>query len=125
MLVIKIRLCSCYLFPPKPPCIILVLSALTLSPQTQLNTYMDLFLFIMVIVGMAGIFYLLVRWEKRTKKDYKEKAANLLLTSDPDPREVKDTIKNLHLYSGRIKKDKEAVNLITQLQDKHGNLLIK
>ena len=125
MLVIKIRLCSCYLFLPKLPFIILVLSALTLSPQTQLNTYMDLFLFIMVIVGMAGIFYLLVRWEKRTKKDYKEKAANLLLTSDPDPREVKDTIKNLHLYSGRLKKDKEAVNLITQLQDKHGNLLIK
>ena len=86
---------------------------------------MDLFLFIMVIVGMAGIFYLLMRWEKRTKKDYKEKAANLLLTSDPDPREVKDTIKNLHLYAGRFKKDKEAVNLITQLQDKHGHLLIK
>lgn len=79
----------------------------------------------MVIIGMVGIFYLMMRWEKRTKKSYKEKAANLLLTSDPDLKELKDTIKNLHLYSGRIKKDKEAVNLITQLQDKHGHLLIK
>ncbi len=86
---------------------------------------MDVFYFIVIIVGMVGIFYLLVRWEKRTKKDYKEKAANLLLTSDPDPREVKDTIKNLHLYAGHFKKDKEAINLITDLQDKHGHLLFK
>ena len=74
---------------------------------------------------MAGIFYLLVRSEKSTKKNYKEKAANLLLTSDPDLKELKDTIKNLHLYAGRIRKDKEALNLITQLRDKHGHLLIK
>lgn len=86
---------------------------------------MDLFLFIMVIVGMGGIFYLMVRWEKKTKKNYKEKAADLLLTSDPDLKELKDTIKNLHLYAGRFRKDKEAVNLITELQNKHGHLLIK
>jgi hypothetical protein len=98
---------------------------LDINPRNKLNIYMDLFLFILIIVGMAGIFYLLVRWEKRTKKDYKEKAANLLLTSDPDPREVKDTIKNLHLYSGRFRKDKEAVSLITELQDKHGHLIVK
>lgn len=85
---------------------------------------MDTFLFIVIIVGLVGIFYLLTRWEKSTKKNYKEKAANLLLTSDPDPREVRDTIKNLRLYSGRVFKDKEAINLITQLQDKHGHLLI-
>ena len=86
---------------------------------------MDVFLFIIVIVGMVGIFYLMMRWEKSTKKTYKEKAANLLLTSDPDLKELKDTIKNLHLYAGRFRKDKEALSLITQLQDKHGHLLIK
>ena len=74
---------------------------------------------------MVGVFYLLMRWEKSTKKSYKKKAENLLLTSDPDPKEVKDTIKNRHLYSGRFRKDKEAISLITQLQDKHGHLLIK
>ena len=86
---------------------------------------MDTFLFVMIIVGMVGIFYLLMRWEKNTKKSYKEKAANLLLTSDPDLTELKDTIKNLHLYAGRFRKDKEAINLITELQNKNGHLLIK
>ena len=86
---------------------------------------MDIFYFILIIIGMVGIFFLLMRWEKRTKKDYKEKAANLLLMSDPDPKEVRDTVKNLHLYSGRIRKDKEAVSLINELRDKHGHLLNK
>ncbi|HEY98145.1 MAG TPA: hypothetical protein G4O16_08220 [Dehalococcoidia bacterium] len=85
---------------------------------------MDIFLFILVIIGMVGVFYLLTRWEKRTKNTYKEKAANLLLASDPDPKEVRDTIKNLRLYAGRFFKDKEAIRLLTELQDKHGHLLI-
>ena len=85
---------------------------------------MDLFLFILVIIGMVGIFYLLMKWEKSTKKNYKEKAANLLLTSDPDPKEVRDTIKNLRLYTGHVFKDKEAIKLLTELQNKHGHLLI-
>jgi len=85
---------------------------------------MDVFLFILVIIGMAGVFYLLMRWEKSSKNTYKKKAANLLQTHDPNPKEVRDTIKNLRLYAGHIVKDKEAIRLITELQDKHGHLLI-
>jgi hypothetical protein len=77
----------------------------------------------MVIVGLAGILFLLNRWEKRTKRNYKEKAADLLLTSDPDPKELRDTIKNLRLYAGHVFRDKEAYRLITELQNRHGHLL--
>lgn len=86
---------------------------------------MDIFYFILIILALVGVFFLLVRWEKRAKRSYKEKANNLLLASDPDPKEVVDTIKNLRLYAGRFKKDKEAVSLVAALQNKYGHLLIK
>lgn len=86
---------------------------------------MDIFLFVVVIIGMAGILYLLMRWEKRTKQNFKDKASDLLLVSDPNPKEVKDTLKNLHLYAGRIRKDKEALRLIGELREKHGHLLTR
>ena len=83
---------------------------------------MDLVLFILVIVVLVGLFYLLTRWESNIKKKYKEKAVRLLETPDPDFNEVKETIKQLRLYGGRIWKDKEVVNLVAQLQDKYGHL---
>jgi hypothetical protein len=86
---------------------------------------MDTFYFVLIILALVGIFLLLVRWEKRSKKNYKEKANDLLLTSDPDPKELVDTIKNLRLYAGHFRKDKEAISLVTALQNKHGHLLIK
>lgn len=83
---------------------------------------MDVFYFILIFVGMGGMFYLLVMWDRRAKQSYKDKANDLLLMSDPNPKEVRDVIKNLRLYAGRFKKDKEAINLITKLQNKHKHI---
>ena len=84
---------------------------------------MDVLYFILFFLALAGIYYLINRWETGDKDNYKQKAARLLMTSDPDPKEVKNTIKFLRLYAGRIKKDKEAIKLMSDLQNKHGHLL--
>jgi len=83
----------------------------------------DLALFILLIVVLIVLFVMLMRWEKRIKIRYKDKATELLDMDDPNPKDVQDTIKHLHLYSGRIKRDKEALALISSLQSKYGHLL--
>jgi hypothetical protein len=84
----------------------------------------DIFYFVIFILVLAAIFIFLMRWEKRIKARYKDKAIIMLETTiDPDPKEVKETIKYLRLYSGRIKKDHEALNLIRSLQNKYNHLL--
>jgi hypothetical protein len=84
---------------------------------------MDIAVFILIIIVLAGLFYLLAKSEARTKNRYKEKAESLLAISDPDPRGVRETIKYLRLYSGRIFRDKEALKLADNLREKHGHLL--
>lgn len=84
---------------------------------------MDIFYCVLMIGALIGIYALIMRWEKRDKNKWKQKAANLLLTSDPDPGELRKTIKSLRLYAGRFRKDKEVIKLVTDLQDRHGHLL--
>ena len=84
---------------------------------------MDLAIFIIVIVVLIGLFIFLRKWEYKIKTRYKDKAADLLDMGDPNPTEVRETIRCLRLYSGRIKKDKEAVGLVSRLQSKYGHLL--
>lgn len=85
---------------------------------------MDIFYLVVFILVLAGLFVFLMRWEKRVKARYKDKAIVMLeTTNDPDPKEVKETIKFLRLYAGRIKKDHEALNLVRSLQDKYNHLI--
>lgn len=84
---------------------------------------MDIVIFILLIVALAGLFIFLMRWESRVKRKYKQKAIALLDMGDPNPAEVKETIKNLRLYTGKIKRDREAIGLIGSLQSKYGHLL--
>ena len=84
---------------------------------------MDIAVFIVIILVLVGLFIFLIRWESRIKRRYKAKALTLLDMGDPNPVEVRDTIKNLRLYMGRLRKDKEAQSLIISLQDKYGHLL--
>jgi hypothetical protein len=75
-------------------------------------------------VVLVAVFIFLMRWEKKIKARYKDKAITMLeMTYDPNPKDVRDTIKCLRLYSGRIKKDHEAINLLRSLQNKFGHLL--
>jgi len=83
---------------------------------------MDYVTFFLVIIVLVGIVVLLNKFESRTKNRYKRDALRLLETPDPSPGEVKSTLRGLHLYSGRIKKDKEALHLARQLYKKHGSI---
>ena len=79
---------------------------------------MDYLSFILVIVFCAFLIYLLDRFDKRTKNKWRKNAYSLLGTDNPDPEEIIKTIKYLRLYGGRIRKDKEFLQLIARLQEK-------
>jgi hypothetical protein len=79
---------------------------------------MEYVYFILVIVFLLFILFVLDRIDKRTKSKWRKNAYSLLETDRPDPGEITKTIKNLRLYGGRIRKDKEFVQLIARLQDR-------
>lgn len=74
--------------------------------------------FILVILVLIFLLYLLNRLDKRTKNKWRKSAYDLLEMENPDKNEVINTIKYLRLYGGRIRKDKEFVQLVARLQDK-------
>ncbi len=84
---------------------------------------MDYLLFALLILALIGAIVFLSKLDTKTKNKYKTQAYELLENSTPDPKVVKDTCRGLHLYSGRIKKDKEARELVKRLMEKHGHLL--
>ena len=77
----------------------------------------------LIILALIGIMIFLSRLDTRTKNKYKTSAYEMLEMSDPDRKQLKECIKGLRLYGGRIKKDKEARELVTRLLQKHGSLL--
>jgi hypothetical protein len=79
---------------------------------------MDTAFFILLIVVLIGIIILLRRSDIRTKKKYRKAAYGLLEKPNPDPGEIKSTIKYLRLYGGRWRKDKEFVELASRLMSK-------
>jgi hypothetical protein len=79
---------------------------------------MDYLLFILLIVVLVGAVILLRRSDIRTKNKYRKTAYSLLEKSNPDPGELKVTIKYLRLYGGRWRKDKEFLELAKRLIDR-------
>jgi hypothetical protein len=79
---------------------------------------MDYFYFALVILGLAGAWFLLNRMDKRTKNSYKKDAYRLLDTPDASKQEIEKTIKMLRLYGGRFRKDKEFIQLVNKLIDR-------
>jgi hypothetical protein len=84
---------------------------------------MDYFLYALLILVLIAAAFYIHKIDTRIKNKYKKEAYRLLEMSAPSRKEIKDTIKGLRLYSGRIIRDKEAVQLINSLLDKHGHLL--
>lgn len=80
---------------------------------------MDNFYFALLILALVAIMFLLIRWEKSIKKNYKKKAYLLLENEKPDRKQLDDTIKGLRLYGGRWFKDKECIQLVNRLQMKY------
>jgi len=75
-------------------------------------------LFILVIIFAVGAWYLLRRDTFRVKKKYQKEAHRLLGEDRPDPKAILKTMKLLHIYGGRNRKDTETRDLIKHLNDK-------
>jgi hypothetical protein len=84
---------------------------------------MDYFIYALIILALIAAAFYIRKIDIRTKNKHKKDAYRLLETSAPSPKEIKDTIKALRLYSGHIIRDKESIKLINSLLDKHGHLL--
>lgn len=76
---------------------------------------MDYVIFILIILALVGAIFLLNRIEKNIKTKFKKTAYGLLETSRPTSKEMKETIKGLRLYGGRLFKDKECSQLVDRL----------
>ena len=74
--------------------------------------------FIALILALAGVMVLLNRLDRRAKNKSRENAYRLLDMENPPANELKKTIRDLHLYGGRLKKDKEFVQLRSRLTQK-------
>ena len=84
---------------------------------------MDYLAFILFILALVGLFIFLRKLDAKDKNKFKKAAYNLLETSDPDPKEVKNTLRGLRLYGGKFRKDKEFMLLIKRLHDKYEGIL--
>lgn len=80
-----------------------------------MGTFWDYFIFILIVLALAAAWWLLNRFDKRTKNKYKKDAYRLLDTQDASKEEIIKTIKMLRLYGGRFRKDKEFVQLVERL----------
>jgi hypothetical protein len=79
---------------------------------------MDVVWFILILAFLVFIMFVLNKLDRMTKNKYRRNAYTLLETENPDTKEIKDTIKGLRLYGGRLRKDEEFQKLIKELQDK-------
>ena len=79
---------------------------------------MEYLTFVLVILFLAFLLFVLARIEKGTKNKWRKTAYDLLEMKKPERVEVLKTIKHLRLYGGRIRKDKEFMQLISRLQDR-------
>jgi len=77
----------------------------------------DIVSFVLLILVLTGFSYLLFRIDVSAKKKHKMTAYNLLDKENPDPKKIKDSIRLLRLYGGRLRKDPECSQLIDLLVD--------
>jgi hypothetical protein len=83
---------------------------------------MDYVYFALIILFFGFLLFLLTRYDRRAKNRYRKTAYSLLETDNPDLKEIKNTIKGLHLYGGRWRKNKEFQELIMRLHNKLDSL---
>ncbi|OGN95264.1 MAG: hypothetical protein A2Y89_02015 [Chloroflexi bacterium RBG_13_51_18] len=71
----------------------------------------DILFFIGLILLLAGAVYLLHRIDVKEKNKHKIHAYNLLDKDNPDPKDIKNSIRLLSAYGGRFRKDQEFMEL--------------
>lgn len=81
---------------------------------------MDYVWFALIVLALIGAWLLVNRIDRRAKERYRRDAYRILDKEDPTEKEVKDTLRGLSLYGGRLKKDKEFDELKKRLYRKLG-----
>jgi len=79
---------------------------------------MEYVYFVLLILFLGLVLILLSRLDRRTKNKWRKSAYDLLEMANPDSKEIVKTIKNLRLYGGRIRRDKEFQQIISRLHEK-------
>ena len=79
---------------------------------------MEYLIFGLIILFLVFVLLLITRLDGRIKNKWRKSAYSLLEMANPDSEEIIKTIKNLRLYGGRIRRDKELKQLIARLHDK-------
>jgi hypothetical protein len=70
------------------------------------------------VLVLVGAWVLVNRIDKRAKERYRRDAYRILDTENPTEKELKETLRGLSLYGGRIKKDQEFEELKRRLSSK-------
>ena len=78
----------------------------------------DVLTYLGVMVVLGGAWWFIKRMDGAAKDKSREKAYKLLEMDNPPAKEIKRTIRDLHLYGGRLKRDKEFVQLRVKLTQK-------
>jgi hypothetical protein len=79
---------------------------------------MQYVIFSLVVLVLVGLLFI-VRWtDNNAKNKYRRDAYKLLDSPAPDPAMIKKTMKGLHIYGGRWRRDKEFAQLIRRLSEK-------
>ena len=81
-------------------------------------TVWDVLTYIGVMIVLGGAWYFIKRMDNAAKDKSRETAYRLLEMEDPPVKEVKRTIRDLHLYGGRLKRDQEFMQLRRRLSQK-------
>jgi hypothetical protein len=79
---------------------------------------MDYLWFILMIAALAGAWILVNRFDKRAKERSRREAYRVLDLENPTEQEVKEALRGLSLYGGRLRKDKEFSELKNRLARK-------
>jgi hypothetical protein len=82
---------------------------------------MDYLYLFLLVAFLAGMLFFLFRLEKREKYRQRKAAYDLLERHDASAQEIRKALKNLRLYGGRWRKDKEFLQLILRLEERLKN----
>jgi hypothetical protein len=74
--------------------------------------------YIIVMVVLGGAWYLIKRLDNNAKNKSRENAYRLLEMENPPAKELKRTIRDLHLYGGRVRRNQEFIQLRQRLTRK-------
>ena len=78
----------------------------------------DIITYIAVMVVLGGAWWFIKRMDATAKNKSRENAYRLLDMETPPAKELKRTIRDLHIYGGRMKRDQEFIQLRAKLTRK-------